>query len=167
MEEPSGIAALGINIHTLITQLVNFLILLFLLWLVAYKPILKMLRDREEKISNSLKMADINQKKADELEKQIMKNQEEARENAKKLLDESQAIAEKTKKEVLEKAQKESDELMKLAETKIKQQKDELRTELRAETAGLVVTALEKILDKKLDKDDEKKFIEEAVKEIK
>ena len=167
MEEPTGIAALGINAHTLIIQIVNFGILFVLLRLFAYKPILKMLKEREEKVTSSLKLAEDNQKKAIELEEQIKKGQEEARKNAKQAIDQAQMEAEKLRKEIKDHAQREADDLMKLAETKIKQQKEELKSELRAETADLVIASVEKILSKNLSDDDKKKLVNDAVKEIK
>lgn len=167
MEEPTGIAALGINTHTLIIQIVNFGILFVLLRLFAYKPILKMLKDREDKVTSSLKLAEDNQKKASELEEQIKKGQEEARKNAKEAIDQAQKEADKLRKEVKDQAQKEADDLMKLAEQKIRQQKEELKNELRAETADLILASVEKILSKNLSDDDKKKLISESVKEIK
>ena len=45
---------LGISIPTLIAQVVNFVVLLVILYFFAYKPIMKMLDDRPRKIKESL-----------------------------------------------------------------------------------------------------------------
>ncbi|MBR2142436.1 MAG: ATP synthase F0 subunit B, partial [Anaerovibrio sp.] len=43
---------------TLIAQMLNFLVLVVLLRIFAYKPIVKMLKEREERIAGSIKKAD-------------------------------------------------------------------------------------------------------------
>ena len=43
---------------TLVAQMLNFLILVVVLRLVAYKPIVKMLEERSQRIAGSIKKAD-------------------------------------------------------------------------------------------------------------
>lgn len=50
-----GIADLGINLPVLIAQIVNFTIVLVILWLVAWKPLMKVLDERRERIAESLR----------------------------------------------------------------------------------------------------------------
>ncbi len=50
--------ALGFNIQSLIAQVVNFIILLLVLGVVAYKPVMKMLDERSRKIKESLEQAE-------------------------------------------------------------------------------------------------------------
>ena len=45
-----AVEALGLNLPQLIAQVVNFFVLLLILRLVAYKPILKMLDERKQKM---------------------------------------------------------------------------------------------------------------------
>lgn len=164
--EPTSIAALGIDLKTLLIQAVNFFILLFLLWKFAYKPILKMLNERTEKIDQSLKMAQENQKKAEQLENQIKEATEKNRQQAKAMLDESRQVAETIKKKIKEEAHQEADQLMKMAETRLKQQKEELKEELRRDMAKLVMAATEKLLPKTLDGKSQKELLRESIKEV-
>ena len=57
MAEPSGIAALGIDLKILIAQLVNFLLLYFLLSKFAFGPLGKILEERRKRIEESEKRA--------------------------------------------------------------------------------------------------------------
>ena len=54
-----AVEALGLNLPQLIAQVVNFFVLLFILRAVAYKPILKMLDERKQKIAEGLNAAQI------------------------------------------------------------------------------------------------------------
>ena len=69
----------GINPYLLGAQIINFLILFYLLKRFAYKPILKLLEDRRKTIEESLINADKTKKILDEAfkkEKEILKNAE-------------------------------------------------------------------------------------------
>ena len=50
--------ALGISISQLLTQVISFLILFFLLYKLAYGPLIKMLDSRSAKIKESLDAAE-------------------------------------------------------------------------------------------------------------
>ena len=45
---------LGINLPTLIAQVINFVVLFGLLYLVAYKPLLRMLDERSRRVKESM-----------------------------------------------------------------------------------------------------------------
>ena len=60
-----GITQLGINLPALITQVISFVILLLVLTKLLYKPLLKILDERSEKVKNSLTMADEARKEAE------------------------------------------------------------------------------------------------------
>ena len=59
-----GLSDLGINLPALIAQLVNFTILLGLLYLFAYKPIMRMLDERSRKIKEGMEQAEAVKEKA-------------------------------------------------------------------------------------------------------
>jgi len=53
-----GITDIGINLPVLIAQTVNFVVLLIILRLVLYKPVLRMLDERRERIREGLSAAE-------------------------------------------------------------------------------------------------------------
>jgi F-type H+-transporting ATPase subunit b len=53
-----GIASLGISLPTLLAQIVNFVILFGLLYLVAYKPVMRMLDERSKRTRESMEQAE-------------------------------------------------------------------------------------------------------------
>ncbi len=90
---------LGINTTLLLTQIVNFLIMVLVLQKFLYKPILKMIRERQKKINEGLalaeNMAGEKEKLGKEREKIISKADDEARtiiEKAKKEAEEVKSI---------------------------------------------------------------------------
>ena len=68
---------LGVNLPTLIAQIVNFGILFGLLYVVAYKPIMRMLDERSKRIKESVEQSESVKKHAENAEEEIRKQIEE------------------------------------------------------------------------------------------
>jgi F-type H+-transporting ATPase subunit b len=67
------LSQLGIDWHLLLSQAVNFFLLLLVLWYFVYEPLLKLLRDRRNRIEEGLLKADEADRRlleVDELSKQ-------------------------------------------------------------------------------------------------
>ena len=72
---------------TLIAQMLNFLILVVLLRAVAYKPIVKMLKEREDNIANNLKQAEDDKAEAKKALEQYQAQLADARVQAQEIMD--------------------------------------------------------------------------------
>lgn len=153
----------GINGYTLLAQTVNFLIVLFVLWKFAYKPVLKMLRDRSKTIEKGLKDAE---------------KAQEALENAQNTKTDVLSKAQKEASELITNARKDSEELKRtmLAETKtqiaalqesaaqeLQLRKEQLVNDAKNDIADLVVTATAKILKTKVTEETHRKDIFDAI----
>ena len=94
-------AALGIDVKLFLGQIINFLILLLILWRFAYKPIVKMLNDRRERIASSI----ANAKKIEEdliaTEQKTRGMLDQAQEEGQKVLENSNFAASAQKKEIV------------------------------------------------------------------
>src|SRR5579871_564861 len=78
------LSQLGIDWHLLLSQAVNFFLLLFVLWRFVYKPLLKLLHDRRDRIAEGLT-------KADEADRRLLQVDETSRQKLKEA--DAQAIA--------------------------------------------------------------------------
>jgi len=158
--------SIGVDVKILIAQVVNFFILFAVLSWVLYKPILKILDERKKKIESSLKTAEETQKKSEKLNLDIDEKLSIAKKEALEIINNAKSESEKIKLEITNSANKEAEFLMKKAEQRILEQKAELKKELRAETAQLVIETTQKILEKNIDDDTKKKFISESMDKI-
>jgi len=68
---------MNINWFEIIAQIVNFFILLFILKKLFYKPVIKAMKDREERIDNIREEATKKREEADELIQQYKQNKKE------------------------------------------------------------------------------------------
>src|SRR3989338_7594104 len=99
----------AIDWRTLLAQIVNFLIVLAVLYKFAYKPVLKMLRDRTAKIDKSLKEAATIQHRLDQLAREKTVILRQAKKEAQQLLEQAgqqaQANSQSTLTETKERVQ--------------------------------------------------------------
>ena len=89
-----GITQLGINLPALITQVISFVILLLVLTKLLYKPLLKILDERSEKIKNSLEMADEARKEAEKARAEMQEEIKAARIEGQETVAKAKTIAE-------------------------------------------------------------------------
>jgi len=158
------ISKLGIDWKLLIAQIINFLVLLFVLYKFAYGPILAMLEKRQKKIEKGLKDADAAHKKlaeSAELQKEIL---HKARLEAKEVVEKARSQAEKAKVEIAVEAKAQGQKLIMDAKEQIEQEKQKTLQEIKAEIGSLVLAATGKIIDEKLDEKKDKELIEKAIK---
>jgi F-type H+-transporting ATPase subunit b len=153
-----------IDIKLILAQIVNFAIVLFVLYKFAYKPILKAMNERSGKIEKGLKDAEDAQKKLSEMTQKEKDVLAEAKKEAQNILKAAEETANKNKGEIITEAKVQSEKIMADAEKKIEEERKKMISEIKAEVAELVVTATGKIIDEKLDGNKDKELIEKAIK---
>ena len=160
---------LGLDIRILVAQFVNFAIFFFVLYKFAYKPILKFLDERKDKIEKGINDAENAQKKLLEIEqseKEILENAKtEARNISKEMIEKAENFGEEKKKQIVEKTKEEVKKLIDQERAAIELHKIQTIKEIKKEVSDLVIASLEKILDKKVDKEEISKAIKNIAKE--
>jgi len=157
---------LEINPGLIIWTIVTFVCLALLLSKFAWKPMLKALGDREEKIRGALDEADRARTEAAEMIKQNEKNLARAEEEYQKMIREGKALAEKLKEEIVSKAKQQAQQELKHASEEIQRNVDSAKLQLRAEVADLAIKATEKILEETLDEKKQKKIMDFAINQL-
>ncbi len=156
---------LGINLPTLLAQIVNFVILLGLLYLVAYKPIIRMFDERSRKIKESMKQTEFIKEQAAHAEEEVMKRLEDAGREGQELIAKAERTGEEVRQSLRQQAEQEAQSLLKRARTDIQQERDEAVGELRKEFADLTILAAGKVIDRSLDKKAHRQLIDKVLEE--
>lgn len=156
---------LGINLPSLLAQIVNFLILLGLLYLVAYKPVMRMLDERSRRIKESMDKTEEVKKQADQAEQEMTKRIAAASDEGQKLVEQAVKAGGEARRQAQLEAKKEADGIIARARVEIKRERDEAVGELRREFADLAVLAAGKVIDRSLDKESHRQLIEKVLKE--
>lgn len=158
--------ALGIDVKLFLGQIINFLILLLILWLFAYKPILKMLNDRREKVAKSLENAKEIEEKLAETEARTKEMISRAQKDTATMLEESSKAATYEKKEIIAAARDQSAREIEKAKKAITEEKELAQKTLQKEMTQLVGLATEKILSKTPAANLQQQAIDQAIEEI-
>jgi len=165
-ESAGGIATLGINLPIFIAQLVNFLVVLLVLWKFAYKPLVKILDDRSEKIEESLKHSDAIELRVKQLEveqKQIIAT---AKGEAMQILEIAKQDAEARKQELLASAKKEVERVVTQGKEQLQAEKAQMLHEAKAELIHLAVAATKKILESEVDEKASQKIASDVIQKM-
>ena len=152
----------GLMVWTVLT----FLVLLVVLSRYAWKPLLKSLQEREDKIRQALEQAERARVEAGELLKQNEKNLAKAEEEYQRIIREGKVFAEKLKDEVVAKAHQQAQREIQLAKDEIQRDVHSAKQQLRNEVADLAVQAAGKILDETLDVQKHKKIIDKFLSQL-
>jgi F-type H+-transporting ATPase subunit b len=144
-----------------------FIVLLIILKKFAWKPILKSLKEREDKITTSLSMA----KQTQEEMKQIKADNEvllkEARGEREKILKGADEIKNQIISEAKSSAQNEADKIIENARKSIENEKKMAIDDLKKQVAEYSLQIAEMLLNKEmLDSQKEKDFLNEQVDKL-
>ena len=156
---------IGINIPLLIAFVINFIILFALLSFFAYKPITKMLEQRQAKIRESMEQAEKIRQETARSEEEIKAHLEKSRKEGQAVIAQAAQIGERLKEEAKDNAHQEAASLIAKARTEIQRERDKAIEELRAEFADIAILAAEKVIKETVDKKKHRKIIDEVLKE--
>ena len=163
MEE--GLSSLGVDLPVLLSQIISFLILFGLLYLVAYKPLMRMLDERSRRVKESMEQTEYIKEQAALAEKETAKRIKDASKEGQKLVERATQAGEEVKIKAKSEAKKEAETLINRARTEIERERDDAIGELRKEFADLTIMAAEKVIDRSLDKKTHRQLIDKVLEE--
>lgn len=158
--------ALGIDLKTLIFQLVNFLILLFLLTKLLHKPLRKLMEDRQKQIDEGLVNAAKAREQLEQAEADRAALLAKADEEGRAMLGEVKKRAAELEAELKADAQGKAEKMLAKTREEMAAERDQLKEELRGELAMLVVNATEKVLSSPIPSSEKRKQMEKLVNEV-
>jgi len=160
-------AALGINLGYFLFQVFNFTIVLVLLYAWAYKPIIKALENRKQKIAQGLEDARIASEaraNAEEEARQIIaKAQSEANQKVREATDRADIAA----REVLAKAEADAGKIREDARAELSQERDRVLADVRGQIAALSMAAAQRLIGEALDEQRQHVLIDEFFSGVK
>lgn len=158
---------LGINPTILITQVINFLILLFLLGKFAYKPILRLMEERRKRIEKGLELTKTMEQERAKLDEKVQKVLDRAQERAEKVLSRAKGEGEKEREKIVEEARGEAKKVIEEGLKILQARQEETEEKMRKELADLVVVLSEKFLAEKINKRKQRQIIAEQIRQLK
>jgi len=145
----------------------SFLILLFVLGKFAWKPVVNMLNQREEKITQALNEANLAKEQMKQLTADNERLLQQAKDERDAILNEARKVSQKMYDDIKTKAQEEKQRLVASAKEDIAVEKQKAIVEIKNTIAEISIEMAEKVLQHELaDKAKHQDYINKRVSEL-
>ena len=156
----------GIDPWTALFTFCNMMITFAVLKKFLFKPVKKMIDDRQAEIDTMYAGADAAKQKAAELEQEYQQHLQSIRDERDTLLREATARAQKREEEIVGEARAEAAALRAAAEADIAQERKKAVNDLKNEIGGIAVDIAGKVVEREINETDHKALIDEFIRNV-
>ncbi len=157
---------MNLEIQQILTQIVGFLILLYLLKRFAWKPLLSLLDERRERIASEFKNIENLKEELAKIEVDYRIKLAEIDTQARLRLQEAISEGQRISIEIQDKAREDAKKILSKAKVNIELEMAKAKVELRNEVAALAIRAAEKILREELDGKKQRELVIDFIEKV-
>jgi F-type H+-transporting ATPase subunit b len=147
---------------TLILTMLNFILLVILLRAILFKPLLKYLDERSKTIAESLRQAEENRIRSEEIHIEHDNIVREARTKAAEIVEEAVGAASDESRDIIKAAREQAQETVDAAKDEILTEAERIKRDLRKEMAELSISLAEKVLVREIRESDHRDLINKS-----
>lgn len=151
---------------TLVAQMLNFLILVVVLRLVAYKPIVKMLEERSQRIAGSIRKADEDAAAAEATLKEYKAQLATARAKAQEIMDKAEKRAQDEHAEKIQATKAEIKQMKDNAQEQLQRERSQAVEVLKGQMVALSMAAAQKIVSRNMDAAENEALVSEFIEQL-
>ena len=155
-----------LTLGTILAQMLNFFILVWILARFAYKPLVSMMQERKERIAKDLADAEAARNEAEQFKADYAAQRANARQEAQQIVEKAVQQAEATTREQLAAAREQIEREKERARQDIVNERDRAMNNLRNEVISLSVAMATKVVAKDMDSETNTKLIEDAIAKL-
>jgi F-type H+-transporting ATPase subunit b len=150
----------------LIAQLVNFFLVLGVLWKFALKPLQKVMTNRTEEIERSLEQAKEIEQKLKEADKIKVDTILQAKKDSQVIIDQANKDVEILRNKKVTELKQEMEKIILQTKAGLASEKEQMLKEVKTEIAEVVIAVSSKILGKNIDNEENKKIIKSTLEKV-
>lgn len=158
---------LGIVPGIVLAQCLNFLLLILVLRVIAFKPLLKVLDQRQERIAKGIEDARKAEARLANIEADYSKRMDEARAEGQKTVAELTANAEKQAQAIIAKANEDAARIKVQAQEDALLERNKALTDLRSQVVALSMAAANKLVGEAMDATRQRALVDEFFSGVK
>ncbi len=158
--------AFGVDVPKLIFQVINFLLLLYLLNRFLFPSVIRMLDERKGRISKGLEDAEAAARDRELARAEREAALDEARKEAQAMIARATKIADDSKAEILAEAKAQAEKATSKARGEITAEKDRALAELRTHVAELALEAAGRLVKSEMDGPTQRRLVEDFLSEV-
>lgn len=147
----------------MIFVMISFIILMFIIKVVAWKPVTNMMKTRSDKIASDIDHAEKSRSEASQLAQKRQAELENTHKEISDLISNAKDSGNRQREQIIDDARKEVSTLKSTAEKDIEQQRQEALANSRKDVASLSIEIASKIISKELSEDDHRALVDSYI----
>ncbi|MCR4761087.1 MAG: F0F1 ATP synthase subunit B [Oscillospiraceae bacterium] len=157
---------LSIDIGTILFSWINLMILFFALKHFLFKPVQKILSERQEAVDKSLKDAEDARERAEAAETAYTEKLQQTKEESAEMLRKATRKAQLRSEEIIADAKSEAAAILQANRDELEREKNRAESQLRSEVSGLAVMVAEKVMEREINQADHERLIDEFIDSV-
>lgn len=145
---------------------VLFLLLLLVLSKTAWRPLLRVLEERERRIQEAIDSARLQREEAERILEEHRRMLARAQGEAQDIVAQGRKAAERLKEELLDEGRREQDQILARARDEIGRERERALEALRRDAVDLSLAAAERLLRRRVDSAENRRLVEEFLSEL-
>lgn len=154
---------LNINFFTALFTLCNFIALFLVLKKFLFKPVMKLIADRQQEIDDMYAEADKAQKSAEALEAEYAQKLSVAAETSQRMVKEAVQRGQEREAEIVSQANAQADAIRQKAAADIAQEKKKALNDAKDEISGMAMAIAEKVVGRELNVQDQERLVDSFI----
>ena len=159
-------AFLGVNPWTALLTLANTIALFLVLKKFLFKPVMKMIEDRQHEIDTMYDEADQAKQNALSIQTEYEQKLSVATETSEKMVKEAVARGKNREEEIIRQARADAAAIMDKASADIAQEKKKALNDAKDEISGIAMSIAEKVVGRQLNDADQSKLVDQFINEL-
>ena len=157
---------IGVDPWTALFTLLNFLAVFFVGKKFLWKPVMKIIQDRQKEIDDMYAEADTSRTNAKALEAEYKEKLSNATETSERIVKEAVARGQSREEEIIRQANQEASHILEKASRDIALEKKKAINDAKNEISGLAVAIAGKVMERQINEEDQKELIDRFIDEL-
>lgn len=154
------------DVWTFAFQAINILIVLFVLYRFMFRPVGRMIAQRQEFVTESVAQARSAREEADRLISEYQARLRDAHREAQEIVEKATRAAEERHEAIVAEAQADAARQLERARQEIRAEREQAVATIRQEVTGLVIAAAGKVIGRTIDGTDQRRLVQEFVQKV-
>lgn len=157
---------ISIDLFQIIIAIINFLVLYVILKKVLFRPVMKVMKERQDNINNSIKENEQKKKLLDDLREEYdsaLKKREMMKEQ---ILQESKIKASEEYNKIVQNAKSKSKDIVEVAKSKINEERELMLEGVKKDITAISVLIAEKVTDENMNTEKNYELADKFVREV-
>ncbi len=157
---------ISVNIWQILISLINLLIMFRILKKFLFKPVNKVVNQRQEQVEKLYSDADESLNSAKQMKEEYEQRLASARQEADSMIKSAAQTAQQKGDQILAEAKSQAGRVKQKAEEEIAQQKQQMLKDVRSEISGLAVDIASKVVEREVSQQDYEGFVDDFIRNV-